>query len=219
MPPKTINVTSTPPISTGKQAKSIPIDFQNQYACWQVGQFDLEGKWGMESVLGSIEFSVSTELYELLIEYGDNDLCDILEALAKTKHASFSDFYQKLKNAFKNKIPSNIVHQISLDISSSFFMSKIYPKLRDFELRTWSEIERETTGKEGRSKHHSIDIKDLSKEAQKRLNELNINDLDCLFSLRLDGTLRVFGIRKLNYLRILWIDPDHEVCISNKKHT
>lgn len=38
-------------------------------------------------------------------------------------------------------------------------------------------------------------------------------------TLRLDGTLRIFGIRNQNYLRILWVDQDHEICPSFKKNT
>lgn len=216
---KTPKIASAPTDLDRKQVKSIAIDFKNQYACWQIGQFDLEGRWGVESALGNVQFFISNELLELLCKYGNNPLSNVLETLAKAKHASFSDFYRKLKSAFNNNIPSEIVHQISLDVSRTFFMDKIYPKLRDFEQKTWTEIEKETTGKEGRSKHHFIDIEKLSKDAQSRLEELKINDLDSLFSLRLEGTLRIFGIRKQNYLRILWIDPEHEVCISKKKHT
>ena len=51
------------------------------------------------------------------------------------------------------------------------------------------------------------------------LKRLKIDDIDSLFSLRLDGTLRIFGIRKQNYLQILWVDQNHEVCPSKKKHT
>ena len=80
-------------------------------------------------------------------------------------------------------------------------------------------MERDRAGKNGRSKHHSIDIKDLCEEAQERLVELKLDDLDSLFSLRLDGTLRIFGIRNQNYLRILWVDQDHKICPSQKKNT
>lgn len=77
----------------------------------------------------------------------------------------------------------------------------------------------ERNGKEGRSKHHAITIDKLCKEARQRLEELKLDDLDSLFSLRLDGTLRVFGIRNQNYLRIVWVDQDHEICPSSKKNT
>ncbi|WP_287625090.1 hypothetical protein [Parabacteroides sp.] len=210
---------SSSPGSQAKQAKSVLLSYQDQLVCWQIGQFDINGRWGLESALGDVTFQVSEELFILLNNYGDNSLYEALDKISGKKTVSFSDFYKKLKDNFNGKIPVDIVHQISLDVSRAFFLSKIYPKLRDFETKTWKEIERETTGKNGRSKHHSIDIKDLCEEAQERLVELKLDDLDSLFSLRLDGTLRIFGIRNQNYLRILWVDQDHKICPSQKKNT
>lgn len=66
---------------------------------------------------------------------------------------------------------------------------------------------------------HNIEISKLTKEAQKRLTEIGYNDIDELFSLRLSGKERIWGIRDRFALKIIWWDPKHEVCPSNKKHT
>lgn len=66
---------------------------------------------------------------------------------------------------------------------------------------------------------HNVEISTLTKEAQKRLTELGHNDIDQLFSLRLSGKERIWGIRDRFALKIIWWDPEHEVCPSPKKHT
>lgn len=66
---------------------------------------------------------------------------------------------------------------------------------------------------------HSIDLIKLSQEAKDRLTEIKHDDLDSLFSLRVNGKLRIFCIHHQNIMRVLWFDPDHKVCPSEKKHT
>ena len=79
---------------------------------------------------------------------------------------------------------------------------------------TWGEI----LGKSG-DKHHSIDVHRLSKTAQDRLREIRLDDIDDVISLRVTGQERIFGVRFGSVLRLLWWDPLHEVCPSQKKHT
>ncbi len=66
---------------------------------------------------------------------------------------------------------------------------------------------------------HLVQIGDLCSEAQKRLLELSKDDCDELFSLRVTGKKRIWGIKDGNILWLLWWDPNHEVCPSLKKHT
>lgn len=54
-------------------------------------------------------------------------------------------------------------------------------------------------------------------EAQTRLEELKLDDEEELFRFRLDGTARVWGIREGRVFKILWWDPEHEICPSNKR--
>lgn len=66
---------------------------------------------------------------------------------------------------------------------------------------------------------HPIKIAKLIPDAQKRLRDIKCDDLDELFSLRVQGKCRVFCILDRNIMKILWWDPHHEVCPSLQKHT
>lgn len=95
---------------------------------------------------------------------------------------------------------------------NSNFLNEVLPKLIDFERRTWSDIVSD------KKHNHWIDTSDLIKEAQDRLIELKIF-YDSLFSLRLTGTIRLFGYIDNGVYYIIWYDANHEICPSNKKHT
>lgn len=97
-------------------------------------------------------------------------------------------------------------------LKKSDIFSEIIPKLISFEKRKWSDIVSD-------NKHnHWIGCEKLSREAQKRLDEIKIY-YESLFSLRLNGTLRLFGYIENGIFYIIWYDPDHEVCPASKKHT
>lgn len=91
------------------------------------------------------------------------------------------------------------------------FWQGVLPKLQYFESMTWTEI----VGK----RHHAIPFGSLSREAKQRLTELNMDDIEEVFSLALGGRERVVGIRDRGVFRVLWWDPEHRVCLSHKKHT
>ena len=76
----------------------------------------------------------------------------------------------------------------------------ILNKMREWETMTWYEI----LGK----RDHAINIEKLSLEAQKRLIELELDDIDEIISLHLDGKKRLIGIRDRNIFRVLWWDKD-----------
>lgn len=96
-------------------------------------------------------------------------------------------------------------------IGRDVFRDEIFPKLRHFESMTWENI----PGKQ----HHAIKVKDLSKEAQDRLKEINMDDIEEVFSFALNGRNRMIGTRDRNVFRILWWDANHHVCPSHLKHT
>jgi hypothetical protein len=79
-------------------------------------------------------------------------------------------------------------------------------KLANFETMTWAEIE----GRE----NHQVPCGNLCREARRRLEELEQDDLEELFSLRLTSANRVWGIKDRYILRLLWWDPNHAVCPS-----
>jgi len=83
----------------------------------------------------------------------------------------------------------------------------IREKLAEYETMTMNEI-----FVVGKPYNHGVPIYKLCGEAQRRLRELNLDDLDELHRLRLSGPERVWGIRDLNVLNLLWWDPNHQIC-------
>jgi hypothetical protein len=90
-------------------------------------------------------------------------------------------------------------------------LADIIERLAAFETMTDSDI--------AGSGSHSIELHQLSKEAQTRLVEIQHDDLDEIYSLRITGAERVICIHMGNIMRVLWYDPDHKVCPSKLKHT
>ncbi len=88
---------------------------------------------------------------------------------------------------------------------------EVVKKLGQFESMTWFQIDAAGS--------HPIEVYKLIKVARDRLEELKLDDFDELYSLRLTGTQRLWGIRDRNVFRALWWDPEHEICPSPKKHT
>lgn len=91
---------------------------------------------------------------------------------------------------------------------------EIREKLGHFEARTWHEILIES-----KKQNHSVPISDLSSDARQRLQDLQLDDVDSLISLRLAGKQRIWGILDNAVLQVLWWDPEHQVCPAPKKHT
>ena len=92
----------------------------------------------------------------------------------------------------------------------------IIRKLGSFEGMTWAEIMSQSGGRAHGTNHHFEDVGDLKKEAQKRLQELQLEDLDQVFSLRLSGKERLYGILNDRVLRIIWYDQNHEIYPMSK---
>lgn len=88
---------------------------------------------------------------------------------------------------------------------------RILEKLHNFDSMSWAEIE----GPD----HHAIEVDCLSKDASKRLAEIKQDDITEVFSFHFSGKPRVIGIRDRNVVKLLWWDPEHQVCPSHKKHT
>jgi hypothetical protein len=97
-------------------------------------------------------------------------------------------------------------------LSAERILREIIPKLQDFEKMTWGEIE-------GPSGSHFVDVTALVKPARKRLKEIGMEDTDQIFSLRMGARPRIWGIRDVAVLQIIWWDPEHAVCPSQKKGT
>jgi hypothetical protein len=95
-------------------------------------------------------------------------------------------------------------------------ISLIAEQIGPFESMAWSELPKK--------QHHAISCEKLNKIAQRRLIDIQQDDVDEIFSLRLQGQHRVYGIRDGSILKVIWYDRDHGdnencVCRSNKKNT
>jgi hypothetical protein len=88
-------------------------------------------------------------------------------------------------------------------------LAVIIPKLHDFESMTWADVE-------GKTGSHFVAYEKLCSETQTRLTKLQMDEQAQLFSARITGRIRVWGVRDIVIFRVLWWDPDHTVCPSLK---
>lgn len=202
------NISSSPKIP--KQGVDIE-SYKNLPICWQIGSIDISSKWGLQAILGNVKFTFSEILYTKVFEFQDDNLNNALEALKDRTFININEFINKLQEHYKEPIHPEIFQGFLQELSKNYFFETLHPLLKDREDSTWQEIESATHGNKGKSNSHHVPIKNLCSEAQKRLREIKLDDIDEIYSLRLEGKLRIYGIRKYNYLKILWIDPNHEI--------
>jgi hypothetical protein len=88
-----------------------------------------------------------------------------------------------------------------------------HSKLRQIEELTWAEA------CVGGKPVKRIPVANICKDAQKRLQDLKLNDVDDVWELHLTGLCRIWGLRVDPVFMLVWWDPDHTVCPSKKKHT
>jgi hypothetical protein len=91
-------------------------------------------------------------------------------------------------------------------------MLDIRAKLANFESMTWAEILQRSN-----NHHHLIPVRDICGAAQRRLEALGEGDAELVLAPRLSNLERIFGILDGHILRVLWWDPDHEICPSLKR--
>lgn len=89
----------------------------------------------------------------------------------------------------------------SIDDDGKF--REVIERLSEFEGKNWNEIT--ATGS------HPMPVAKLSDIAKKRLVFLEMDDLDELMSLRMNGPSRVWCIRSGHIMRVFWWDADHQV--------
>ena len=97
------------------------------------------------------------------------------------------------------------------NIDKQYFFNTIVPRIKNLETMCWKDILSRD--------NHEIPVAKIDRKAQKRLEELELDDYDLLVSLRFGSRERMWGIRVQNTLKILWWDPRHEVYPVGKKHT
>lgn len=194
-----------------KTPKAVSFDYSQMHPCWRIGHFDYGGKWGLNN-LGRFKFVYSEELLEIVTDFGDEDLNAALESLDGNL-CSIKEFWQNFEYIYAKHIPITLVNCIEQNFVRNAFLEKIYPKLKIYEDNTWDEI-RQYSHRKGRdsvSNNHYVSIQNLNKEAQDRLVELGYSDRSEIYSLRLEGKIRIYGFREMNFLDIIWVDLEHEI--------
>jgi len=86
--------------------------------------------------------------------------------------------------------------------------------LCDLSKSTWDELRGHTTGgRTGHRKHHPQDVRGLCQEAQRRLAEMQLDQIfgDEIFRFRHGNTGRLWGFVQGSVFHIVWWDPDHMV--------
>lgn len=191
-----------------------PGGYKDNYASWQLGLLDFKSDWGFYNMNEIITFDFTGEL---MMQLGGDDINEELyanlDSLNKKEFKNLASFIKKIQSKGISSIAKKDLNIIVEHIKREYFETEIQPKLKEFERKTWREIESETYFGKGKkkSKHHFISVSRILKDAQRRLTELQLDDIEELFSMRLTGTFRIWGIRKFSFLQIIWFDLNHEV--------
>jgi hypothetical protein len=91
---------------------------------------------------------------------------------------------------------------------------ELLERFQAWEKSTWHDI----LMRDARN-NHRIDVDRCCAASQQRLKFLGLDDLDQLVSLRVNTRARVIGILDRGVFKLLWWDPEHEVCPSPMPHT
>ena len=89
---------------------------------------------------------------------------------------------------------------------------KSLERLRNLASTTWLTIEQEL----GRKSNGSIEIAKLEREAQDRIRELQLEQFDPFYHLRVEKAVRIWGYRRGRILHVVWLDTDHSVYKTEK---
>jgi len=98
------------------------------------------------------------------------------------------------------------------DIEPERLWNNIHSKMSSFESMTWDEVMKG-------GDNHPVSVDGIIPDARRRLEEIGQDDIDELFSLRLSGRERIYGIRAGHIFKVLWRDPNHQVCPVPLRHT
>lgn len=96
-------------------------------------------------------------------------------------------------------------------IEHETLLKDIFPKLQNFESQTWGEIETQSNGR-----HHLVETSGMADEAKGRLEDTEFSGQENLFSLRVEGGCRLWGVRTGAVFQVLWYDPEHRVWPTEK---
>lgn len=86
---------------------------------------------------------------------------------------------------------------------------EIIKLLCSYERMTWADLRKQVGGRGHGTNHHPLPVSSFTKKARDRLQELKLDDYPDLFSLRLQNTVRLYGIKDGRVLKFIWYDPYH----------
>jgi hypothetical protein len=99
----------------------------------------------------------------------------------------------------------------STTVSRKPTVDDIFFNIRGIGGLTWSEIIQASGGRSHGTNSHYIRIEELSADARRRANEIDLNE-DGLFSLRLQGDVRLWGVIEPDgCFFVIWYDPEHKI--------
>jgi len=91
----------------------------------------------------------------------------------------------------------------------------ISPNLNNMSNLTWQNIicEHKVPARGGKHvpKHHHQEVSTLTKEAQDRWRELDLEQFDTAFRFRFDGTTRAWGIQLRQHFFLIWWERYHKI--------
>ena len=90
-------------------------------------------------------------------------------------------------------------------------LQKLLARLLECQKLTWQELRG--------SGSHCVSLNLITNDARKRLEFLQCDDIEELYSLRLTSKERIWGIKDGAIFWLLWWDPNHEICPCDKKNT
>jgi hypothetical protein len=98
---------------------------------------------------------------------------------------------------------------------------EVVKKLDDYQTQKWGGVLLASGGKSSGTNNHVLSTANLNDCAQKRLIEIERDDVTDIYSIRLSATERVYGTREQNFFDMLWFDDDHGennncVCRTNR---
>ncbi|MEO5950565.1 MAG: hypothetical protein ABIQ04_03910 [Candidatus Saccharimonadales bacterium] len=132
---------------------------------------------------------------------------------ADTEHKDWSvlDSFNDVVEDPNDASGTAILHQFSKSIDHV-----LLDALKARESTTWGALATASGGRTRGTNSHHIPMHELIKSAQDRATQLGIVE-DELFSLRLDGTHRVFGVLEDSVFNVIWFDRKHEICPPAKR--
>jgi hypothetical protein len=88
--------------------------------------------------------------------------------------------------------------------------TEINPKFREYEKQKWAEIDAHNSGT-GHKMHHEQEVHTLTKEAQERWIEKNLEQFETAFRFRLGGKKRAWGYRLQAHFHLVWWERNHKI--------